>query len=472
MKYSLVRWLVFGLMVTLVLAMPVLGAEQKSIALLAVNNYSGVDSVGGNKLARLVDAELTKAFKKQNRIRFIDQEPTADMLKQAGLDSYFDAATLCTNQDLNKIASRIGVDQLAVLDINGYSEVKREKSKKSYQLLLGLRVVGKDGDELSFTGEGFSEGDKDGAFTNAIANLINDYFNLGNNDSNHGNVRSATASVIGNKTSKSYHLLNTHHQPAAANAENFASRTEAEQHGYKSCPICFPNYKNFDYADRALEEELGAEGCGTIEYYYRVEQNPVLMARLERVAAPLFNISYRKNVDFRFRILDSNEVNAFSAPNGYLYFTKGIMNVIESDAELGFVIAHEMGHIEKKHAIISYRRAVAASIIASIFIAANNNNNNNQAANLLAVVMAQAILRGYSRDMEDEADAVAVAHLKQANMDYQAYTTVMGKFIDMRQAKLSAINKLFATHPAPEKRIEHLDKLVQSYNTLQSKLAQ
>jgi hypothetical protein len=347
--------------------------------------------------------------------------------------------------------------------------VKREKSKKTFQLLLGLRVVGMNGNEVNLSSEGFSEGNYDGAFNNSIDNLINGYLNLGNADSNSGNIRAYNAPVIGNRLSKVYHLTDTHHQPHSSNIVPFSSRTEAEKQGYKPCPICFPGYKSFNYADRDLEEALGAQGCGTTEFYYRIEQNTKLQTRLERIAAPLLKVSYRKNVDFKFRILDTDEVNAFSSPNGYIYITKGIMNVLESDDEIGFVIAHEMAHIEKKHAVISYRRAVATAFFTSLFVAANNNKN--QTADLFAVVMAQAILKGYSRDMENEADGVAAAHLKQAGMDCRAYEMVMGKFIDMRQAKMATIEKIFSTHPTPEKRIENLNKMLQSYQTLQDKLS-
>jgi hypothetical protein len=437
--------------------------------LVTINNYSGVDSVGGSKLINLVENKFTKILKQQTNIRFVDLGSTTKQLKKDGLESYYDAAPLCTRQDLQKIVKLLGVDQLAVLNINGYAEIKREKSKKAFQLLLGLQVVGKDGEEVDISGEGFSEGRYDAAYNNAVANLINDYLNLGRSDSNSGNIRAANAPVIGNRISKMYHLTDTRHQPQNTDIVKFNSRNEAEQQGYRPCPICFPSYKSFAYADRNLEEELGAQGCGTTEYYYRVEQNPQLQARLEQIAAPLFKVSYRKNVDFKFRILDTNEINAFSAPNGYIYITKGIMSILESDAEIGFVIAHEMAHIEKKHAVISYRRAMTAAFFTSLFIAANKNKN--ETADLFAVVMAQAILRGYSQDMEKEADAVAVAHLKQAGMDYRAYELVMGKFIDMRQAKIAAIEKVFATHPTPEKRLEHLGELLQSYQTLQDKLA-
>lgn len=401
----------------------------------------------------------------------LDREKTADLLNKSDLSCFYEAANLCTSKDLKAIGTKLGVTQLLILDINGYNEIKREKSKKSYQLLLGLRVINcNDGTESNYTGEGFSDGNRNGAFTNSVAQLIDSYLNLGTSDQSLGNLRSSSIQVVGNKTSKMYHLLNTNHSPKEANRQDFNSRIEAEQNKYYPCPICFPSYKSFSYSDKELEETLGREGCGTIEYYYRVEQNPELVSRLETVATPLIKDTNRKNVDYKFRIIDSSEVNAFSAPNGYIYVSKGLLNIVESDDELTFVIAHEMGHIEKKHAIIRYRRALAAAIIASIFIA-SNSNNKDQTADLLAVVMAGIVLKGYSREQENEADEVALAHLKHTGMDYLSFNVLMGKFIDMRQRKIWAINQIFLTHPAPEKRLENLNKLLQVYDTLQVKLA-
>ena len=114
-----------------------------------------------------------------------------------------------------------------------------------------------------------------------------------------------------------------------------------------------------------------------VEYYYRLYDNPTIMAWINRVAAPLIADTIRKNREYKFRILDTEEFNAFAAPNGYIYITKGLLDSIESDEELAFVISHEMGHIEKKHSVIMYKRAQAAVLFASILIAASGSNSNN-----------------------------------------------------------------------------------------------
>ena len=459
------------LLIAIIFSIPVAGSEKITIGLLKVNNYSGVSTVAGSKIDKLVIDEFIKNIKAQDSIEFIDQDEIKTIMHKATLESYYEAANLCTIEDLSAIGTKLGLNQLIILDINGYTEIKKEKSKKSYQLLLNLYVVNcNDLTDLTLSGEGFSDGVRKEVFTNAVSQLISNYLNMEQTDHSTGNIRSLSVPVVGNKTSKMYHLLDTNHSPLENNREDFNSRIEAEEQQYHPCPICFPTYKSFLYSDREIEEKLGSEGCGTIEYYYRVEHNQDLLDRIERVAAPIISDSYRKNIDYKFRILDTTEVNAFASPNGYIYITNGLLNIIESDDELAFVIAHEMGHIEKKHAVIRYRRALAAMFLSALFLASNDNYEDPETA-LLTVVMTEMVLKGYSREQEKEADEVALAHLKRTGMDHHSFIMIMGKFLDMRQYKIYAIDKIFSTHPTPEKRIENLNELLQAYETLQQNLA-
>jgi hypothetical protein len=455
--------------------LPVTHGETPKLALISVVNYSGIEEIRNKKLVPAITGEFNEAIRKQKKIDFLDDAATKQELKKNQLEVYYEASNLCTGQDLSRIGRKIGVTHLATLEINGYNEVKKEKSsKRNYQILLGLKILNcSNGEELYFKGEGFHEGNINKALANAVTQLANAYFNIEAEDPNAGNQYAENISVIGNKTSHTYHLTQNHHLPGPERQVSFASRTEAEKNGYRPCPICFPPYQSLVNSDRALEESLGQEGCGTLEYYYRVEDNPEVAARLKKISAPLIADSTRKNYKYKFRLLDTDEINAFAAPNGFIYVTKGLLDIVESDDELAFVLAHELGHIEKKHAVVSYRRAQAASFLASLLIiaASSNKNNNDQAAvALTTIIMANIILKGYSRDQEREADEVALTHLKRTGMDYRSYRMVMGKFIDLRQKKVSTINKIFSTHPAPEDRISNLDKYYQAYESLQARL--
>jgi hypothetical protein len=456
--------------------LPLTHGETPKLALIAVANYSGIEKIRNKKLAPAITAEFTAVLQQQQKIIFWDNDATKREISRNNLEAYYEASNLCTRQDLGKIGRKIGVTQLATLEIDGCNEIKTAKSsKRNYQILLGLRVLDcSNGEERYFQGEGFHDENMTKAIANAVTQLVNAYFNIQGDDPNAGNQRAETTGVIGNKTSMVYHLNPSHHLPEADKQVAFASRADAEKSGYRPCPVCFPSYKAVFNRDRAVEESLGQEGCGTLEYYYRVEDNPEVMARVKKVAAPLIADSIRKNYEYKFRLLDTDEINAFAAPNGFIYVTKGLLNIVESDDELAFVLAHELGHLEKKHALISYKRAQAASFMASLFIiaAASNKNSNEQTAVALAtLIMTNIILKGYSRDQEMEADEIALTHLKRTGMDYRSYRMVMGKFIDLRLKKVSTIDKIFSTHPAPEDRITNLENYYKAYESLQMQLA-
>ena len=137
-----------------------------------------------------------------------------------------------------------------------------------------------------------------------------------------------------------------------------------------------------------------------------MSHDPEVLNRIEKVAAPIIANTGRKNFEYKFRLLDTDEVNAFAAPNGYIYVTKGLLKIIESDDELAFVLAHEIGHLEKKHAVIRYKRALGLSIFTSILIIGSQQSDDSKddAAALFASVMAAIINQGYSREQEKEAD--------------------------------------------------------------------
>ena len=78
------------------------------------------------------------------------------------------------------------------------------------------------------------------------------------------------------------------------------------------------------------------------------------------------------------------------------------------------------------------RQRLAAMLFSALFLASNNNYEDSEKV-LLTVVMTDLVLKGYSRQQENEADAVALSHLKRIGMDHLSYKMVMGKFIDMRQ---------------------------------------
>ncbi|HOJ76784.1 MAG TPA: Ada metal-binding domain-containing protein [Bacillota bacterium] len=279
------------------------------LAILDTVNLSGIESVGNKKIAPVIDKLFSETLKKATPETIYNTETTRNLLKKEGLDLYYVARNLCTNEDLVKIGRKIGVNYLAILEIHGYSEISREKFKKNYQLLLGLKVINcSDGSESYYFGEGNHDKKRNEAYVDAVNQLVAAYLQ---NDTGVDINRNDLIQVVGNRLSKVYHRSDSSHLPKEEAQERFNLRTEAEANEYRACVACFPPYQHFYSRDRVLEEELGAEACGIIEHYYRLLYDaPELLTRVEEVAAPLIKNTIRKDVRYRFRILDTDEIQA------------------------------------------------------------------------------------------------------------------------------------------------------------------
>lgn len=73
-------------------------------------------------------------------------------------------------------------------------------------------------------------------------------------------------------------------------------------------------------------------------------------------------ISHRSNLDYHFRIVDSDILNAFAVPGGYVYFTRGIMAHFNNEAEFAGVLGHEIGHITARHSVAQQRNALLGQL--------------------------------------------------------------------------------------------------------------
>jgi len=441
-------------------------AATGSCALLGIFNYSGTARAGSVELGKRLPELVVALMNRQSPASLMSEEETQRKIAGAGLNEFTQAVNLCTDEDYRRIGRKIGVDKVAFLEIQGYSEIRREGQKKTYQVQLGLVVLDcADGSGREVDAEGLSDS-ASAAMENAAKNLCNSYFDL-TPDANIGNKRDENLPVVVNAQSNQYHLPDCHHLPLPANRRDYPTRKAAETDGCLPCRICYPRLASGSTFDRSVEDSLGRTACGQIEYYYRVQDDPAIIARLERVAAPLIADTTRYHVKYRFRYLDDLEVNAFSAPNGYIYVTRGLMEIMESDDELAFVIAHELGHIERKHAVVRYKQALTMAILGSLLASSSDSSSES----VMLAVAIEIVLRGFSREQEKEADEVAVSRLKHAGMDWASYRTLFGRFIDLRERRILTIEAVFGTHPKPETRTENLDQMVAVYQRLLGKLS-
>jgi len=159
--------------------------------------------------------------------------------------------------------------------------------------------------------------------------------------------------------------------------------------------------------------------------------------------------------DWTFTLLDTPMVNAFALPGGYIYVTRGLVAVAQSEAQLAGVIGHEIGHVTARHSAARYGSglvAKGAGLAAGILL----GRGGARAASILGSVAMSA----YSREQEFEADKLGVRYATRAGYDADGMAKLLENMgahsklqAELRGEEHSEEFNLLATHPRTPKRV-------------------
>lgn len=195
---------------------------------------------------------------------------------------------------------------------------------------------------------------------------------------------------------------------------------------------------------------------------YRPYNDPALQKYVEGIVAELGEKSHRSHLDFHVTVLDSPQVNAFALPGGYLYITRGIMSYMNSEAELAGVLGHELGHVTARHGV---RQQTAGTLAGLLGVGAGILTGSSQVAQA-ASTGGTALVRGYGRSHELEADRLGAEYIAHIGYDPEEMINVVGilkaqEDYDKQLAKEEgreprAYHGTFSTHPANDKRLQEV----------------
>jgi predicted Zn-dependent protease len=212
------------------------------------------------------------------------------------------------------------------------------------------------------------------------------------------------------------------------------------------------------------EKEIGLEVHENLILSQPVLNNESLQAYVERVGNDIADLSHRPDLNYTFTILDSDVVNASAAPGGYVYINRGLLALLNSEAELAAVLAHEIAHITARHGVQQLSRAKIANATSfgaavATTVATGGFVNGAQISQITSI-WAQSALSGFGRDLELEADSLAAEYIANAGYDPAAMIhliTALKNQADFNRkiaGKGGGYHGLFATHPRNDKRLQ------------------
>jgi len=162
--------------------------------------------------------------------------------------------------------------------------------------------------------------------------------------------------------------------------------------------------QQFNIVSEERETDIGRSAHPQIVEYYGYYHNQPLQNYVNRVGQKLVTVCKRRDIGYTFTVLDSDMVNAFAVPGGYVYLTRGLLAILNNEAEMAGVLAHEIGHVVGRDsaAMMSQQLLSQFTMLAGAAGAAAGGGGD---AAIASMQLSQTILLGFSRECENPAVA-------------------------------------------------------------------
>jgi len=211
------------------------------------------------------------------------------------------------------------------------------------------------------------------------------------------------------------------------------------------------DHKGLNLYSIPQEIALGRQMAAEVEKQARLESDPIVAEYINRLGQ---NLAIRANAAFpvSVKMIQSDEINAFTLPGGFVYVNSGVMKMADNEAELASVIAHEIGHAAARHATRQATRGQLAKL-AGIPLAVLVPGWAGFAAHQAATAAAPVASLHFSRAYETEADLLGVRYLSEAGYDPNASIDMFERIASTERKTPGMVSKLFLSHPPTGDRI-------------------
>ncbi len=219
--------------------------------------------------------------------------------------------------------------------------------------------------------------------------------------------------------------------------------------------------RDFVLMSEADEISTGRQYAREIRDKYPVYKDVAVQKYVQRVGQQVAANSHRSSLAYQFTVIDTPDINAFALPGGFIYIHRGLMVYLNSEAELAAVLAHEIGHVTARHSVRQHSMAMTSQVLSQIVgIYAGG------VASDLSNIAGSALVSGYGRDHELEADGFGAQYLSNSGYDPQAMIEIIEvlknqeTFAQLRAKdsgqKIASYHGLFSTHPRNDERLQQV----------------
>jgi len=214
--------------------------------------------------------------------------------------------------------------------------------------------------------------------------------------------------------------------------------------------------KDLQTVDEPSEIQIGNGVAANLLGAAPLVKDDKLQAYVNRLGWWLAQQTERQDLPWHFGVLDSDSVNAFATPGGYVFITKGLVLRMRNEAELAGVMAHEISHVLRKHHLNAIQKSAQLGLAADAASMAVSSSDNAYLKDKAISAGSEVLARGLDKDDEFEADRMGVVIAARAGYDPYGLPSVL-QTLDAMNPQDDSLALMFKTHPTPQKRLELLD---------------
>jgi predicted Zn-dependent protease len=204
------------------------------------------------------------------------------------------------------------------------------------------------------------------------------------------------------------------------------------------------------------EIAVGHEIAGRVLGAAPLVADDALQTYVNRVGRWIAAQSERPNLPWRFGVIESPNINAFAAPGGTVLVTRGLYELLQNESQLAGVLAHEIGHIVKRHHVEVMQKTAALSAGAKLV----QGRARNELVSRLVGSGAEVFARSLDKSAEFEADRLGVVLAARAGYTFYGLVEVLQQLGARSADDDGGLALLFKTHPHPDERLERLGAAV------------
>ncbi|MGA2037945.1 MAG: M48 family metallopeptidase [Bryobacteraceae bacterium] len=206
------------------------------------------------------------------------------------------------------------------------------------------------------------------------------------------------------------------------------------------------------------EIELGRQMAAEVLQQARMVDDPVIAEYVNRLSQNLVRNSDAR-VPFTVWVIDSNEVNAFALPGGFLFVNTGLLLRTQSEAELAGVLAHEIAHVAARHSTKQATRRELVNDLSMPLVFAGG-----WAGYAIRQLVGLAVPLGFmqfTRGMEKQADTLGLEYLYRSGYDPLSFVDFFERIATLEKNKPGLVARMFSTHPMTAGRIKAAQRMIQ-----------